>query len=398
MRIAFYAPLKPPHHAVPSGDRRMARLFMRALQAGGHEVDLASIFRVRDGRGDPARQQRLKALGFGLARRLVRRYLTTPALTPDLWFTYHVYYKAPDWIGPQVARALNIPYVIAEASYAPKRAKGPWAQGHAQTAKCLHEAELVLGLNSHDAACVLPKLREPEIWHPFAPFLDQLPYARARAERAGHRARLAQAHDLPGDAPWLLAVGMMRPGDKLASYRQLGRALEMVKERDWRLLVVGDGDVRAAVEVDLAPLGADRLRWLGRLEEAELANVYAACDLMVWPAVNEAYGMALLEAEAAGLPVVAGRTGGVPDIVAAGETGLLAEPGDIEGFAGHVAALLDDPSRRAQMGQAAYARVAERHSIDGAATRLALALEQAQRFHAASRPGGLLSGATGPMP
>lgn len=397
MRIAFYAPLKPPTHAVPSGDRRMARLFLRALAAGGHEVDLASVFRVRDGRGDPARQQRLKALGFGLARRLVRRYLTTPALTPDLWFTYHVYYKAPDWIGPQVAQALNIPYVVAEASYAPKRARGPWAQGHAQTAKCLHEADLVLGLNSHDAACVLPKLRAPEIWHPFAPFLDQLPYTKARAERPGHRARLAAEHDLPAETPWLLAVGMMRPGDKLASYRQLGRALELVRDRDWRLLVVGDGDVRAAVEVDLAPLGEDRVRYLGRLEEDALAGVYAACDLMVWPAVNEAYGMALLEAEAAGLPVVAARTGGVPDIVADGATGLLAEPGDIDGLAAHVAALLDDPARRTAYGKAAFARVAERHSIDGAGARLALALERAQRFHAASRPAGLLSGAR-PLP
>ena len=74
MRVAFYAPLKPPDHPVPSGDRRMARAIVELLGSLGHEVELASRLRSHDREGVPARQERLRRLGGRLAARLVRRY------------------------------------------------------------------------------------------------------------------------------------------------------------------------------------------------------------------------------------------------------------------------------------------------------------------------------------
>ena len=68
-------------------------------------------------------------------------------------------------------------------------------------------------------------------------------------------------------------------------------------------------------------LSGDRVRLLGPVAEPDLPPLYAACDLYVWPAVAEAYGMAMLEAQAAGLPVLAGREGGVADIVDDGDHG-----------------------------------------------------------------------------
>ena len=121
MRVAFYAPMKPPGHPVPSGDRRMARLLIEALRRGGHEVALASRLRSWDRGLDPARPARIEALGARVADRLVRRWRGAPD-RPDAWFTYHLYHKAPDWLGPPVAAALGIPYVVAEASHAPQRA------------------------------------------------------------------------------------------------------------------------------------------------------------------------------------------------------------------------------------------------------------------------------------
>ena len=135
MRIAFYAPLKPPDHPVPSGDRRMARLLVAAMEAAGHEVELANRLRSRDAEGDEDRQSRLAKIGRARAERLLRRFVARPkSARPDLWFTYHVYYKAPDWIGPRVADGLAIPYVVAEASVANKRAGGPWNAGHEASA------------------------------------------------------------------------------------------------------------------------------------------------------------------------------------------------------------------------------------------------------------------------
>ena len=136
MRIAFYAPLKPPTHVTPSGDRRVAGLLMDALERVADHVELVSTFRSFDADGDAARQEALRAQGQALAERLVAQWRAGPAaLRPDLWFTYHVYYKAPDWLGPAVSAALGIPYVIAEASYAQKRASGPWAIGHEAAAE-----------------------------------------------------------------------------------------------------------------------------------------------------------------------------------------------------------------------------------------------------------------------
>ena len=69
MLIAFYAPMKPPDHPAPSGDRRIARLLIQALERAGHRVELASRFCSRDPQGDPERQSRLSRIGQGLARR-----------------------------------------------------------------------------------------------------------------------------------------------------------------------------------------------------------------------------------------------------------------------------------------------------------------------------------------
>jgi len=163
---------------------------------------------------------------------------------------------------------------------------------------------------------------------------------------------------------------MMRPGDKLASYRALAQALALLPGRPWFLLVAGDGPMRAEVTRAFADTVPGRTAFLGELGQAALAEVYAACDLFVWPAVNEAYGMALLEAQAAGLPVVAGRVRGVPDVVRDGVTGLLAAGGDHAAFAACVQDLLDSPDRRSAMGRAAAQFVAGERSLETAAQQL----------------------------
>src|SRR4029077_16844909 len=112
-------------------------------------------------------------------------------------------------------------------------------------------------------------------------------------------------------------------------------------------LVAGDGTARAAVESALTAAIPGRAVVLGALGLAEIARVNAAADLCVWPAVNEAYGMAMLEALAAGLPVVSCATRGVPDIVEHDHTGLLAPPGDEAALASLVRELLVDAGKRA---------------------------------------------------
>jgi glycosyltransferase involved in cell wall biosynthesis len=168
---------------------------------------------------------------------------------------------------------------------------------------------------------------------------------------------------------------MMRTGDKLASYRTLAAALGHV-EAPWRLTIVGDGDARAEVEAAFAGFGA-RVAFAGLCDDAAIAAYLAASDLFVWPAIGEAYGMAILEAQASGLPVVAGAMPGVAAIVADGITGRLAPVGDANAFAAAIDELCADDAKRLRMGDAARAKVLRLHDLPAAAAAFDLALRRA---------------------
>lgn len=362
--IAFYAPMKGPDHPAPSGDRTMARLFLAALRRAGFAPTLASGLRTWDRDGDRAFQERVRREGLAEADRLAQGWRAgAAALRPRLWFTYHVYYKAPDWIGPRVADALGIPYVVAEGSRAMKRADGPWALGHAGAEAALERADLLLALTDADRESLERGKAASQRVLDLPPFvdLDQWPLPPASSPPSG-------------DVVRLLAVAMMRNGDKLASFSLLAEALARIANEPWTLDIVGDGDARAEVERLFAGL-APRVAFHGRVETPRgLAALYGAAGLFVWPAVNEAYGMALLEAQAFGCPVLAGADGGVASVVRDGVTGVLSRPGDAPAFAEALRALIRDGPRRRALGQAARDFVRGERGLDRAAARLGEAL------------------------
>ena len=368
MRIAFYAPLKSPDSPVPSGDRLIGRLLMRALAMAGHEVHLAARLRSYDRHGDRQRQQRLAAIGERMARRLIRRY--QHGAFPDLWFTYHLYHKAPDWVGPRVSKVLNIPYVVAEASHAPKQADGPWVEGHEAVAAAVAQASRIIGLNRADEACIRPLLTGEGRYVTLKPFLDAAPFLAAGERKEECRRLLCRRHDLDPDTPLLLAVAMMRSGDKVQSYGLLARALEQLRDLKWHLLVAGDGPKAAVVGEAFASLDrAGRVSWLGRQDPEALPALYAAADVFVWPAVKESPGMCFLEAQAAATPVIGSTGGGVPDVVVHERTGLLARHLDSDDFAASVRMMLDVLPRRA-MGRDAAAHIRRHHDLPAASGRL----------------------------
>jgi glycosyltransferase involved in cell wall biosynthesis len=168
----------------------------------------------------------------------------------------------------------------------------------------------------------------------------------------------------------MVTVAMMRPGDKLESYRMLARSLTRCLALPWVLSVVGDGPASEAVREAFAAMPPDRLNWLGERPRDEIPAILAGADLFVWPGFGEAYGLAYLEAQAAGLPVVAQDVAGVPEVVRGGETGLLVPTGDPEAFAGAVTRLLEDAGTRRRMGRAARRFVLEERSLEGAARRI----------------------------
>jgi len=365
MRVLLHTPLKPPDDPTPSGDREMARGLLRLLSRLGHRVVMPPESRVPAGVPAPEGHLWGERRARAQAARLITRWRALPKGHPerfDLWFTYHCYYRKPDWLGPLVAPALGVPYVIAEASHAPRRAQGPTRLGHRAVERALAAADLVLTVNPRDVAGVKARLRPGarQIWLP--PFVDTRQFHISASRN---------------DPPVLLSVGMMRERDKLDSYRVLAAALTLLKDRPWRAVLVGDGPARGEVETLMAPLG-ERVQFAGLVAREKLPALYAAADLYLWPAINEAYGMAFLEAQAAGLPVVAGYSGGVAAVVAQGQSGWLTPAGDAQAFAQAVGGLLDCPSQRMRFSAGALRRVRTHHGERAAAHALAVGLRTLQ--------------------
>ena len=336
----------------------MARLLLKALEAAGFRPDLASELRTLDRDGNAGTQEEIRTRSGEEATALIAAYERLPSSEgPRLWFTYHVYYKAPDWIGPRVAEALAIPYVVAEGSRAHKRADGPWAIGHRGAEEALDRAGIVFAMTDHDRKALEAARPAHQAIVDLPPFLDIAEWGPP----SSHAAR---------QDPRLLAVAMMRPGDKLASYRILAEALSRLGDRLWSLDIVGDGEAREEIEALFAPLH-ERVRFHGQVEDrVQLRALYEEAGLFVWPAVNEAYGMVFLEAQLFGCPVVAGAYGGVAGVVRDGTSGLLVSPGDPDAFARGIATLLDDPDERSRMGEAARLFVTTERSLAHAATLL----------------------------
>jgi N-acetyl-alpha-D-glucosaminyl L-malate synthase BshA len=123
------------------------------------------------------------------------------------------------------------------------------------------------------------------------------------------------------------------------------------------LLMVGDGPDRQDAEHEVRELGigAD-VRFLGRLDA--VAPVLAAADLFVLPSQTESFGLAALEAMACGSPVLAARSGGLPEVITDGVEGILEPAGSVEAMARRAVKLLRDASAHAEMRNAALARAA----------------------------------------
>jgi glycosyltransferase involved in cell wall biosynthesis len=365
MKIAFYAPMKPPDHPVPSGDRQMARLIMRALALAGFAPELASRFRSYG--SAPADSRLAEEAAREVARICTVWGAMEGAERPRGWLTYHPYYKAPDLIGPVIAARFAIPYVTAEASYAGKRDRDEWAglQSAVRTAVCAAALNICFTADDREG---LSRLVGRERLGDMAPFIDPAPFLSLP--------RSTQ----PNGPVRLVTVAMMRGGVKLASYEMLARALLQIVGEPWTLNVVGDGPQRQAVAAAFAKLPAGRVQWAGELGTQSLAERLAAADVFVWPGTGEAYGIAYLEAQAAGLPIVAQATAGVPAVVQHDNTGLLTPPGEDAAYAAAIARLIRDAPLRRRLGKAARDFVAEERSLAAAASRLRSLLEPLVAF------------------
>lgn len=171
-------------------------------------------------------------------------------------------------------------------------------------------------------------------------------------------------HGIAADAPLVVCVSrLVRRKGQDVLVEAWGRVLARVPEA--RLLLAGTGPLAGELARRVRELGLrPSVVLAGEVSWADLPAYHAAADLFAMPCRTrargldvEGLGIVYLEAQACGVPVVAGRSGGAPEAVLDGETGLVVDGGSVEQVARAIAGLLDDPARRRAMGVAGRAFV-----------------------------------------
>jgi starch synthase (maltosyl-transferring) len=176
---------------------------------------------------------------------------------------------------------------------------------------------------------------------------------------AGGRERARRSLGVPPDVPAVGWTGRLHPAKDVET---LMRAVASLP--DWWLVVAGEGSERAQLEARAARLRIqDRMAITGEL--ADVTPVLAAIDVFCLPSRWEGFPGALLEAMAAGLPVVASRVGGVPELVSEGEDGILVHAGDHQVFADAIVEARDRPELGRRARETVRTRFGEAAMVDG---------------------------------
>lgn len=307
---------------------------------GDREFDEASGVRVK--RVPPSGLGQIAWL-VKLATRTMAACLAEP---PDVIVCGHVI-TAPAALA--VGRLLGIPYVVLTHAWEIRRKRH-----RSVVSRVLKNAALVTA-NSRFTECSVLR-------HGVSPDRVRLLYPGTDATRFAPAARRGARVN---GRPTILTVA--RLDELYKGHDTVIRSLPLVKAKcpDIRYVVIGDGRLRGYLGRLAASLGVEQhVAFLGNVSDDALPEVYRNADVFVQMSREarsgggaEGFGIVCLEAAASGLPVIAGRSGGLPDAVVDGVTGLLVDPEDYGIVAESIAAVLNDPGLAQRLGEAGRLRV-----------------------------------------
>jgi len=314
MKIAYYMPFKPMGHHNPSGDLIIGTEIYDYLKQQGAEIHLISRFRCRWLYLKP---YLWPVMVFELFKVL---YLCRKN-PPDIWLTYHSYYKAPDILGSLCCMILGIPYTIFQGIYSTKRRRSlKTIAGFYLNRFALQQAAYIFS-NKKSDTINLKRIMPVDRVHYIPPGLQPQEFGFNREARQRIRREL-QA----GKRVIIMSAAMFRPGVKT------------------------DG------------LG-EKVVFLGKVDRTMLPDYYSAADIFAFPGIDESLGMVYLEAQACSLPVVAFSDWGAKEAVLHDETGFLSPAAAEIQFIDNLQNLIEDDKLRTKMGQAATVYVREKHNV-----------------------------------
>ena len=352
--ILYYMPLKPLGHRNPSGDLIIGSGLFTFLRRRGHRITLASRLRARWVYWKPWLWLRLLAEAAQLVRRLRRA-------PPDLWLTYHSYYKAPDALGALCTLVRPTPYFIFQGVYSTKRRRhwktrpgfliNRWALGRA----------VAVFTNKRRDEINLKRLLPVDRVHYIAPGVDTALFRHDGVARTKLRREWGG-----NNTPVILTAAMFRPGVKTEGLEKTIHACQVLRRRGlaFRLVVCGEGASGPHLKALARRSLGEGALFAGRIPREEMYRFYSAADIFAFPGIQEGLGMVYLEAQASGLPVVAFDRWGAAEIVKHGQTGLLCSATHSRAFHEALERLLLDGELRRRLGAAAKHHVRSRHDQD----------------------------------
>jgi glycosyltransferase involved in cell wall biosynthesis len=212
-----------------------------------------------------------------------------------------------------------------------------------------HEVQAVVAISEGVRAALIASGIDPARIHVVPSGVDADAFAPSATSRAAIRAQ----YEVAPETRVLAVVGALEPRK---GHDLLLAALATLPALPLAVWCAGTGSARAALEAQCRALGLERtVRFLGRVDD--VPGLLAGADALVMPSRREGLGVAVLEAMAAGLPVIASRVGGLPEAVVDGETGLLVTPEDVAALAAAIARLARDRALADRLGTAGAARV-----------------------------------------
>jgi len=354
MKIAYYMPFKPLGHKNPSGDLITGTELFFDLQNRGHNIDLISRLRCRWIYYKPLNMIRLARE----RRKIVSKH--APA-RPDLWLSYHSYYKAPDLLGPHCCKQFGIPYLIFQGIYSTKRRKKfKSLPGFLLNRKSLLQADHLFTNKRRDYKNLLRLVSEKKLTF-IAPGIKPENFRFSEEQRL----KLRNKWQINNERV-VLSTAMMRPGVKTEGLATVIQSCGALQKRglSLKLIIVGDGSCRKQLE----QIAREQLQhpavFTGKINRDELFGYYSAADLFAFPGIEESLGMVYLEAQSCGLPVIAHRDWGGGEAIMDKQTGLLSSSSHPEEFTENMGVLITKDELRRKLGQQGIEHVKKNHDID----------------------------------
>jgi glycosyltransferase involved in cell wall biosynthesis len=353
MRICFYAPFKPLNHPNPSGDQIIAKGLYTFLTERGHSILIASDFRSRWIFWKPWLLPKL-IKEFLAASRKIRDF------KPDLFLTYHSYYKSPDLLGPSLCRKFHIPYILFQGIYSTKQRRSLKGRpGFYLNRRCLLQAAHLFTNRRVDHKNLLRLIPQEKLSY-VRPgiFPEMFPYD---ADARQHIRKEYQTED----CPLLISAAMFRDDVKTEGLTWMLKTLAKIDSIafPFKLIIAGDGSERKPLEQLAEKLLPGRCFFAGKVARKEMYMLYSAGDIFVFPGIRESLGMVYLEAQSCGLPVIAFDNGGIPEVVQKDISGFLTKPFAEQEFIAAVQSLLADETRRKSMGNAGAVNIRKIHDL-----------------------------------